>query len=392
MSFVKEAAGIQHDIIAIRRKIHEHPELSYKEKRTSRLVAEKLRALGIEVKTNVGGTGVVGLLKGDDGGKVVALRADMDALPVQEMTEEEFKSNVKGVMHACGHDSHVAMLLGTAVLLSKHKKELKGSVKFLFQPAEEHGGKGGAKPMIRAGAMKNPDVDYVFGLHIYSHLPSGVFGLRAGPIMAAPDSFRIKIIGKGGHGSAPQETIDPIFLAAQVIVSLQGISGRMVDPVEPFVISVCSVHSGTKSNVIPDEAVLEGTIRTLDSRLRSHILKKVRNTVKALCAVYGAKGEVEFLQDAYPVTINDKATTEKVFKTLRKIKGTQTREIKPILGGEDFSRFLEQARGTFYFLGTYNRKKGCIYPNHSSRFKIDEDVLKYGTASLAALALDFANS
>jgi carboxypeptidase Ss1 len=392
MTLVQEASTIQREIIATRRKIHEHPELSYNEKQTARLVARKLRALGIEVKTGIGGTGVVGLLEGKDGGKVVALRADMDALPVQEMTGEVFKSKVKGVMHACGHDSHVAMLLGAAMLLTKHKKDLKGSVKFLFQPAEEHGGKGGAKPMIRAGDMRDPDVDYVFGLHIYSDLPSGVFGLRAGPLMAAPDAFKIRIIGKGGHGSAPQQTVDPIFLAAQVINVLQGISGRMVDPVEPFVISVCSVHSGTKNNIIPDEAILEGTIRTLSPRLRSQALTKVRETVKAICRAYGAKCEIEFMEDAYPITINDKAVTEKVFKILRGIKGTRTMEVKPLLGGEDFSRFLREAPGTFYFLGTYNKRKGCTFPNHSSRFKIDEEVLKYGAASLATVALNFMNS
>jgi carboxypeptidase Ss1 len=392
MSFDKEAAALQPEIVAIRRDIHAHPELSYREKRTSRVIAAKLRALDIEVKTGVGGTGVVGLLRGIGEGKVVALRADMDALPVQEMTEEEFKSKNKGVMHACGHDSHVAMLLGAAMILSKHRKEMNGSVKFLFQPAEEHGGKGGAKPMIQAGAMKNPKVDFVFGLHIYGDLPSGVFGLRKGALMATPDSFKIRIRGKGGHGSAPHQTVDPIFLSAQVIIALQGISSRMVDPVEPFVLSVCSIHSGTKDNIIPDDAVLEGTIRTLNKNLRADVLKKVRSTVKAICEAYGAKGEIEFMQDVYPITINNNAVTEEVIKILKGVKGTKTIEIRPVLGAEDFSRFLQEAPGTFYFLGTRNERKGCVAPNHSSRFKIDEDVLKFGAASLAAVAMSFANS
>ena len=392
MSLVQEAVGIQQEIIAIRRSVHEHPELSYRERRTARLVAEKLKSLGIEVKTRVGGNGVVGLLRGTGGGKVVGLRADMDALPVQELTDEPFKSKTKGVMHACGHDTHVAMLLGAAALLAKHKAELKGSVKFLFQPAEEDGGRGGAKPMILAGAMKNPEVDYVFGLHITSSLPSGVFGLRSGPFMAAPDAFWIRVVGRGGHASAPHETIDPIFIAAQVIIALQGISSRMVDPVEPFVISVGNLHSGTRHNVIPDDARLDGTIRTLNPRLRTEVIRKVKRTVRAVCEAYGAGCEVEFMKDAYPVTINDRVVTEKVIRVLRRIQGTHVREIKPILGGEDFSRFLQKAPGTFYFLGTYNERKGCLSPNHSATFKVDEDVLKYGAASLAALGMAFANS
>ncbi|HYY91174.1 MAG TPA: amidohydrolase, partial [Candidatus Dormibacteraeota bacterium] len=216
MDLVKEAAGIEHDIIKTRREIHQHPELAYHEEATAKLVADKLESLGIEVKRKVGGTGVLGSLKGAHPGKVVALRADMDALPLDELAEVEFKSRNKGVMHACGHDTHVAMLLGAAQLLAKHKDELHGVVKFLFQPAEEHGGRGGAKPMIEDGAMDNPKVDYVFGLHISGDHPSKQFGFRGGPIMAAPDTFTVRIVGKGGHGSAPHQTIDPVYVAAQI--------------------------------------------------------------------------------------------------------------------------------------------------------------------------------
>jgi len=392
LDLLKEAAEIEPEIIKIRREIHQKPELAYREEVTSKLVAERLEALGIQVKRGVGGTGVLGVLKGPRPGRVVALRADMDALPLDEMADVEFKSKVKGVMHACGHDTHVAMLLGAAKLLVKHKDELQGTVKFLFQPAEEHGGRGGAKPMIEDGVMKDPKVDYVFGLHIAGDHNSGILGFRAGPFAASPDTFGIRIIGRGGHGASPHETIDPVYVAAQVIIALQGVSGRMIDPMQPIVISVGAVHSGTKENIIPDEAVLQGTIRTLDEVTRKRAKAKVEEVAKGVCKAFGAKAIVEFEKDAYPVTVNDDKVTEQAMKIVRKIRGgTKVKVIEPMLGGEDFSRFLLEAPGTFYFLGTRNPAKGCIYPNHSSRFKVDEDVLKYGSASLALLAVEFTD-
>jgi len=392
LDLLKEAAEIEPEIIKVRREIHQKPELAYHEEVTSKLVAERLEALGIRVKRGVGGTGVLGILKGPRPGRVVALRADMDALPLDEMADVEFKSKVKGVMHACGHDTHVAMLLGAAKLLANHKDELQGAVKFLFQPAEEHGGRGGAKPMIEDGVMKDPKVDYVFGLHIAGDHNSGVLGFRPGPFAASPDTFEVRIIGKGGHGASPHETIDPVYVAAQVIIALQGVSGRMIDPMQPIVISVGAVHSGTKENIIPDEAVLQGTIRTLDEVTRKRAKAKVEEVVKGVCKAFGAKAIVEFEKDAYPVTVNDEKVTEQAMKIVRKIRGgTKVKLIEPMLGGEDFSRFLHEAPGTFYFLGTRNPAKGCIYPNHSSRFKVDEDVLKYGSASLALLAVEFTD-
>jgi len=283
------------------------------------------------------------------------------------------------------------MLLGAAMILAKHKTELEGPVKFLFQPAEEHGARGGAKPMIEDGAMENPKVDYVFGLHIVSDLPSRTFGLRGGPVMATPDHFMIRVVGKGGHGSAPHETVDPIVVAAQLIIALQTISSRMIDPTEPFVVSVGKINSGTKSNIIPDDATLEGTIRTLDEKIRAKARRYLRKIVNHTCRAYGASCEIQFLQDVYPITRNDRKVAKRVFSILRRLEGTKTVEVKPVLGAEDFSRFLMKAPGVYYFLGTRNEKKGCVYPNHSSRFKIDEDVLKYGTLSLAKLALEFTS-
>jgi len=377
------------EIIKIRRYIHAYPELSYKEYNTSAFVARKLRALRIPVKTRVGGTGVVGLLKGCRRGNVVALRADMDALPVSENVDVPFKSVHPGVMHACGHDTHVSMLLGAAMVLSKHRDELAGQVKFLFQPAEEAGGKGGAKPMIDDGAMRDPKVDYVFGLHITGTEARKVFALRPGPMMAAPDTFRIKIMGKGGHGSAPHETADPIFAACQVVVALQGVTSRMIDQREPFVVSVCNMHSGTKDNIIPDEALLEGTIRTFNKRTRSQAKKYVKRVAEDVSRAFKARAEVEFKPDEYPVTVNDPIVTKKVISILRKIRGTRTIECKLYMGAEDFSRFLQRAPGAFYFLGTINPAKGCVNTNHSSEFKVDEDVLKYGSLSLANIAYEF---
>jgi carboxypeptidase Ss1 len=394
--FHREARIHERKRISIRRRIHSNPELSYREFDTAKLVAANLRSLGIEVRTSVGGTGVVGILRGsndnDENAKVVALRADMDALPVQENVDLPFKSKKNGIMHACGHDTHVAMLLGAAMILSNHRKDLKGVVKFLFQPAEEDGGRGGAEPMIKDGAMQKPKVDYVFGIHIMTDLPARTFGTRSGVLMAAPNAFKIKIIGRGGHGSRPHETIDPIFISAQVICALQAISSRLISPAEPFVISVCNIHSGSKDNIIPDDAIIEGTIRTVSENVRLFAKKEVRKITESICDAFGAKCEIDFLEDAYPVTYNDEKCTAKTMELLGSIKGTRTIETPVRLEAEDFSRFLQKAPGTFYFLGSGNPKKNCVYPNHSSKFKVDESVLKYGALSLAMLALAFAKN
>ena len=369
--------------------MHSNPELAFQEHETSALVAQELAKMGIKVQRGIGTTGVLGLLEGGSPGKTVALRADMDALPIQELSGEEFASQKKGVMHACGHDTHVAMMLGAAKILSSHKKGLNGSVKFVFQPAEEAAEMGGgAKPMIAAGVLEKPNVDYVFGLHIFANFPSGTFAVRPGPIMAASGTFTIKVHGRGGHGSAPHQTIDPIFVSAQLITALQGIRGRMVDPVEPSVVSVCSVHSGTRNNVVPDDAVLEGTIRSVNDATKKRVSSLVRQISESICGTFGAECEVE-MDESYPVTVNDPDVTQRVERVLGDIPGAKVLEIPPLMVAEDFSFFLQKTPGTYYFLGTRNEKKGCVSPNHSSRFKIDEDVLKYGSASLASIAFEF---
>ena len=385
----KEILETNSEIIEMRRHLHEHPELSFHESETGLYVAGILKKYGIEVKSNVGGHGVVGLIKGGTSGQTIGLRADMDALPVKEETGLPFSSKVDGVMHACGHDSHVAMLLGAAKIIARHSDSLKHNVKLIFQPAEEDGGEGGALPMIRDGALENPRVDHVFGIHVMSNFPSGTFALRSGSIMAAPDLFKIDIKGKGGHGSEPNETIDPIFIGAQVINALYGIRSRYVKQTDPLVISVCMISSGTKDNIIPDTMHMEGTIRTLDEATRTNVKKKISEIVPHLIESYGGKASISFKENAYPVTYNDPKSTEKVKEILKLVPEIKIVETDPLMGGEDVSRFLEKAPGTYFFLGTRNEKKGMVYPNHSSKFTVDEDVLKYGAMAHVLVAFNF---
>lgn len=395
-------------MVAWRRDIHEHPELSGQEQRTAKLVAEHLKKLGLEVQTGVGGTGVVGTLRGALPGKVVALRADMDALPVEEKTGLPFASKQKAqylgkevpVMHACGHDAHVAMLMGAAEALAGLRAQLPGTVKFIFQPAEEGApvvpdanGKTpsfGAKAMIEDGALK--DVQAIYGLHISANLPPGVVGYRSGPLMAGSDNLTIRVEGRGGHGSSPWSAIDPIVASSQVVLGLQTVVSRQLNITkEPAVITLGTIQGGTRYNIIPDSVEMLGTLRTFDEEMREDAKKRIVTTAESIAAASGAKARVSFGPVAYPVTTNHAALTEASLPALREALGGKVMLIPKVSGSEDFSEFQKLVPGFFYFLGAPPKGQDFTKaaPNHSPLFDIDEAQLPVGARSLAALAVDF---
>lgn len=377
------------EIVEWRRSLHRIPELAHEEVMTSGLIADALKDLGLDVKEGVGGTGVVARLGGAAPGKVVALRADMDALPLDERTGLDFASVHKGRMHACGHDSHMAMLLGAASALVEMRDQLSGHVKFIFQPAEEEGQRGGAKPMIEDGVLENPKVDYVFGLHVWPSLESGRIGYRAGALLAATDTFYVTVKGKGGHGAKPHLAVDPVLAGAHVVVALQSIASREVDPLEPFVLTVGKLESGTVHNIIPSEAFLEGTLRTVKEETRSSLKERLERLIGGVTSAYRADYELTF-EEGYPATINDADVTMRSLDFLREIFGEDgVVEVEPSMGGEDFSRYLRRVPGSFFFLGTRNEEKGLTASIHSPHFQVDEDVLPLGSAALTRLALSF---
>ncbi len=398
------AHEIQARVIAWRRDFHANPELGNREFRTAGVVAEHLKKLGLdEVRTGVAHTGVVGLLKGALPGPVVALRADMDALPVAEELDLPFASKVKaqwngesvGVMHACGHDAHVAILMGVAEVLAGLRSQLRGSVKFLFQPAEElppEGEDGGAKMMIAEGAMEKPVPQAVFGLHVTSRLPLGVLGYRPGPTMASADSFSIKVDGRQTHGAMPWFGVDPIVTAAQVVLGLQTVVSRQVDLTrEPAVVTIGQIRGGVRHNIIPDSVEMRGTIRTFDEEMRDDVHERVTSisegiarSARATCTVCISKN--------YPVTVNDPALTEAMAPTLERVAGAdKVQVVQKVMGSEDFSFFQRVVPGLFFFLGVVPEDKDPkdVAPNHSPRFFIDEKSLVVGVRALANVACDF---
>src|SRR3954468_8433383 len=398
------ADAVEPRVVAWRRDIHENPELGNRETRTAALVAAHLRALGFDdVREKVAYTGVVGVLKGGLPGPVVALRADMDALPVKEEVDVPFKSQVKtewngqhcGVMHACGHDAHTAMLMGVAEVLAGMRDRIPGSVKFLFQPAEETppiGENGGAKMMVQEGCMKNPDVDAVFGLHVTSIFPTGMIGYRSGPLMASADDFRIFIRGTQTHAAMPWRGVDPIVVSSQVVLGLQTIVSRRMNVThEPSVVTVGVFQGGVRHNIIPDEVKLEGTIRAFDETQRNEIHEHVTRISEMIAASGGAKANVH-IHRWYDVTVNHPGLTEWSVPTLGRIGGeANVQVIDKICGAEDFSFFQKEVPGFFYFLGCTPRDRDhtTAAPNHSPRFYVDEACLKIGRKSLAGLALDW---
>jgi len=402
----QKVRALEPKIIAWRRDIHQNPELSNREVRTSKLVADQLRKLGIEVKTGVAKTGVVGLLKGGKPGPVVALRADMDALPVTEESDLPFKSTVKteylgqpvGVMHACGHDAHVAILLGVAEALAGVRDLIPGTVKFIFQPAEEGpppGETGGAPQMVAEGVLENPKPSAIFGLHVISGIPAGMITYRPGPLMASADWLYITVKGKQTHGAWPWSGIDPVVTSAQVVTGLQNIVARQIDVSrEPAVVTVATIHGGTRKNIIPDQVEMTGTIRTFDEGMRQDVHARIKHIAESIAEANHAHADVK-VEKAVPVTVNDPALTEKMIPTLKRIGGDGgSRPQQRVMVAEDFSYFQEKVPGLFYFVGVTPKDQdmAAAAPNHSPRFHIDESGLLQGARSLAALAVDFLSS
>ncbi|MGB2989183.1 MAG: amidohydrolase [Candidatus Zixiibacteriota bacterium] len=378
-------------LVKLRREFHQYPELSFHEFKTSERVAKELRKLRITVKTGIAKTGVVGVLTGRKSGKTVALRADMDALPIEEQTGFPYKSRNKGVMHACGHDVHMACAIGAAIILSEIKRDLDGNVKFIFQPSEEVI-PGGAKPMIQAGVLKNPNVSGIFGLHCEPGIPVGKIGVKDGPFMAQVDDFDITISGSSGHGARPHQGVDAIVVASQVIQALQTIPSRKIDPVEPVVVSVGKIEGGTARNIICDRVMLKGTARSLSREVARKIPALLKSITSGVAKSAGASFELTY-SPGYPVLVNHPEATDLARGTIARIFGKQAVfEIKkPEMGAEDFAYFLQKVPGTFLRLGIRNPKKGAVYPWHHPKFIVDEDVIKIGTAVLAGIALDFLN-
>lgn len=398
----RQAARLEQKAIAWRRDIHQHPELSNREVRTSKLVADHLRSLGIEVQTGIAKTGVVGILKGGRPGPVVALRADMDALPVAEETDLPFRSTVRttfngqevGVMHACGHDAHTAILMAVAELLVGMRQQIPGTVKFLFQPAEEGapaGEEGGAALMIKEGALEKPTVDAIFGLHVFPH-ESGTLHYRPGAIMASSDRFQIVVRGRQTHGALPWNGVDPVVVASQIVLGLQTITSRQVDLIEsPAVVTVGRISAGVRYNIIPDSVVLEGTIRTFDEAMRTSIHERIKRTAESIAASAGATASATVFPYA-PVTVNDPALTERMAATLQRVVGAgQVKLAKQTTTAEDFSLYEQKVPGMFFFLGITPKgtDPAAAAPNHSPRFFVDEAALLPGIRAMANLAVDY---
>jgi len=398
------AAALEPQLIAWRRDLHQHPELGNREFRTAGIVAAHLRALGLdEVKTGVAHTGVVGLLVGGKPGPVVALRADMDALPVAEEVDVPFASRARapwngedcGVMHACGHDAHTAILMAVAGVLAGLRAQLAGSVKFIFQPAEERppeGERGGAELMIEEGALRNPEPDAIFGLHVTSRLPTSIIGLRSGPLMASADQFRIDVRGRQTHGAAPWSGVDPIVTAAQVVLGLQTIVARQVDiSREAAVVTVGAIKGGVRQNIIPDKVEMIGTIRAFDEGMREDIHGRIRDTAEGIAKAARAQCDV-CIERGYDVTVNDAQLTETMLPTLRRVAGAERVQIVPkVTGSEDFSCYQKVVPGMFFFVGVTapGQDPAKAAPNHSPRFHVDESGLLLGVRALAHLTCDY---
>ncbi len=387
------AAALRPQLIAQRRDFHIHPELSNREERTSRVVAERLKALGLdEVKTGVGRHGVVALLRGAKPGATVAVRADMDALPIQETIDVPYKSQTPGVKHACGHDVHTSVALGVAEVLSRMRGEMSGSVKFIFQPAEEGppaGEEGGAALMIKEGALENPRPAAIFGLHTMPTVEVGGIAYTSGAMMASSDRFQITIRGKGSHGAQPHNGIDAVVVAAEAVTALQTIRSRRIDPMEPLVISVGMVHGGNRFNIIADEVKLEGTMRTLNEEVRTRAKVLMKEVLASVTGGQGATSELTFSENA-AVTFNDPQLVEQTLPVMRDVLGeNQVFARPPLMIAEDFSYYQKVVPGFFYYLGVGNKAKGITANLHTPEYDVDEESLVVGVNLMSNVLLDY---
>jgi amidohydrolase len=377
-----EIAALTGRLIAWRRDFHRYPEVAFQETRTAAKVREFLESLGLSVRP-AGGTGLVAVLEGKEAGKTVALRADMDALPVQEEGEKEYRSLNRGVAHACGHDGHMAMLMAAAKILAGRRRDLSGRVVFLFQPAEEKP-PGGAIRMIQDGALDG--VDAVFGLHLWQPFPTGMVGVLKGPMLAQADNFSLTVTGKGGHGAMPHQAVDPIVTAAQIIMNSQTIVSRNVDPLKPCVVTFGTINGGTTHNIIPAEVTMSGTVRTLDPAVQALVERRLREIAEETARACGASCRLEYTP-GYPALVNDSGMVDFVTGVTRRILGTgHLQRFNPVMGGEDFAYYLQKVPGAFIFLGAGD---GREFPHHHPAFDIDEAALPVGVLLLTALALVF---
>ena len=403
-SLEQDIIDIEDKLIEWRHYFHQNPELSNREFKTAEKIAAHLKSLGLEVEKNVAKTGVVGVLKGNNPGKVVAIRADIDALPVTERNDLPFKSEVKttflntetGVMHACGHDTHISILMATAEVFSKHKDKINGTIKFIFQPAEEGpppGEEGGAKLMIKQGVLENPKVDAIFGLHINSQTPVGVIKYKTGGIMASVERFVVNVKGKQTHGSQPWSGVDPILISAKIIDGFQTIisrEARLTD--EAAVITVGKITSGTRFNIIPESAEMIGTVRTLDSDMRLQIMKRMNEMAADIAKAYGGSATIDW-QNNTVVTNNDPELTMQILPSIYKVAGEENVQImKATTGGEDFSYFQEKVPGVYFFLGGMTPGNKESFPHHTPDFKIDDRSMLLGVKAFTQITLDYLNN
>ncbi|MDJ1178964.1 M20 family metallopeptidase [Roseofilum sp. BLCC_M91] len=384
-----EIRALQPELVKWRRQIHQYPELGFEEHLTSALVSKLLTQWKIDHQTAIAGTGIVATITGQTPGPVLAIRADMDALPIDELNQVPYRSHHQGKMHACGHDGHTAIALGTARYLAQHRQNFSGTIKIIFQPAEE--GPGGAKPMIEAGVLKNPDVDALIGLHLWNSLPMGKVAVRSGPFMAAVESFKLLIMGKGGHGAMPDQTIDSVIVSAQIVNGLQTIVSRNINPLQSAVVTVGELHAGTRHNVIADTAKLSGTVRYYDPQLQGYLQERIDQTIAGICKIHGATYDLNYWRQ-YPAVINDRRIANFVYSVAQEVVETSDRLLPDYqtLAAEDVSFFLQAVPGCYFFLGSANPDRDLAYPHHHPRFNFDEIVLQMGVELFVRCAEQFA--